>query len=116
MLYFMAILLAALLLEPLACHLHLPFSAALVAGGFAGSQLLVGMGIDTGLRWHSFHDLVFFVFLPVLIFESAAALDARLLLRNLWPILLLAFPLLLFSTTLIAALLFYGIGYPQDFP
>ncbi len=116
MLYFMAILLAALLLEPLARHLHLPFSAALVAGGFAGSQLLVGMGIDTGLRWHSFHDLVFFVFLPVLIFESAVALDVRLLLRNLWSILLLAFPLLLLSAVLTAVLLFYGIGHPQGFP
>lgn len=112
----MAILLAALLLEPLARHLHLPFSAALVAGGFAGSQLLVGMGIDTGLRWHHFHDFVFFVFLPVLIFESAAALDVRLLLRNLWSILLLALPLLLLSAFLTAAMLFYGIGHPRGFP
>lgn len=112
----MGILLAALLLEPLARRLHLPFSAALVAGGFAGSQLLVGMGIDTGLRWHHFHDLVFFVFLPVLIFESAVALDARLLLRNLLPILLLAFPLLLLSSFLTAALLFFGIGHPDGFP
>ncbi len=115
-LYFMAILLAALLLEPLARRLHLPFSAALVAGGFAGSQLLVGMGIDTGLRWHHFHNLVFFVFLPVLIFESAVALDARLLLRNLLPILLLALPLLLLSSFLTAALLFFGIGHPEGFP
>jgi len=117
MLYFMAILLAALLLEPLARRLHLPFSAALVAGGFAGSQLLVeGLGVDTGLRWHHFHDLVFFVFLPVLIFESAAALDVRLLWRNLLPILLLALPLLLLSSLLIAVLLFLGIGRPQGFP
>jgi len=115
-LYFMGILLTALLLEPLARRLHLPFSAALVAGGFAGSQLLVGMGIDTGLRWHHFHDLVFFVFLPVLIFESAVALDARLLLRNLLPILLLALPLLLLSSFLTAALLFFGIGHPEGFP
>ena len=114
--YFMAILLAALLLEPLAHRLHLPFSAALVAGGFAGSQLLVGMGVDTGLRWHHFHDLVFFVFLPVLIFESAVTLDARLLLRNLFPILLLALPLLLLSVVLIGLLLYFGIGYPQGFP
>lgn len=114
--YFMTILLAALLLEPLARRLHMPFSAALVAGGFAGSQLLVGMGVDTGLRWHHFHDLVFYVFLPVLIFESAVTLDARLLLRNLVPVLLLALPLLLVSALLIAVLLYFGIGHAQGFP
>lgn len=116
MLYFIAILLAALLLEPLARHLHLPFSAALVAGGFVGSELLVGLGIDTGLRWHHFHDLVFYIFLPVLIFESAVALDARLLWRNLLPILLLALPLLVLSSFITAALLFFGVGYPEGFP
>jgi len=113
---FMAMLLAALLLEPLAHRLHLPFSAALVAGGFAGSQLLVGMGIDTGLRWYHFHDLVFYVFLPAVIFQSSVTLDARLLLRNLLPILLLVLPLLLLSSALIAVLLFFSIGHPQGFP
>lgn len=115
-LYFMAMLLAALVLEPLAKRLHLPMSAALFAGGFAGSQFIVSMGMDTGLRWYHFHDLVFYVFLPVLIFESASGMDARLLLRNLVPILLLALPLLLLSALLTAALLFFGIGHPSGFP
>jgi len=112
----MALLLAALVLEPLARRLRLPMSAALFAGGFAGSQFIVSMGIDTGLRWYHFHDLVFYVFLPVLIFESASGMDARLLLRNLVPVLLLALPLLLVSTVLTAALLFFGIGHPAGFP
>jgi CPA1 family monovalent cation:H+ antiporter len=112
----MAMLLAALLLEPLARLLRLPLSAALVAGGFGGSQLLIGMGFDTGLRWYHFHDLVFFVFLPALIFVSALSLDGRLLLRNLFPILLLALPVLLLSTLLTAALLFFGIAHPEGFP
>lgn len=112
----MAMLLAALLLEPLARWLRLPLSAALVAGGFIGSQLIVGAGYDTGLRWHHFHDLVFFVFLPVLIFESALSLNARLLWRNLLPILLLALPFLLLATGITAALLYYGIGHPEGFP
>jgi len=59
---------------------------------------------------------VFFVFLPALIFGSAINMDARLLLRNLVPILLLALPLLLMATVLSAALLFIGIGHPQGFP
>ena len=113
---FMAMLLAALLLEPVARLLRLPLSAALVAGGFAGAQLVVSMGMDTGLRWHHFHDLVFFVFLPALIFESAFRMDARQLFNNLVPILLLAVPFLLLSTLLTAALLFFGIGHPQGFP
>lgn len=92
-LIFMAMLMAALLLEPLARRLRLPLSAALVVGGFAGSELMVSLGIDTGLRWHQFHELVFFVFLPALIFHSAFSTDARVLLRNLVPILLLALAL-----------------------
>ena len=112
----MAMLLAALLLEPAARLIRLPLSAALVAGGFAGSQLMVSLGLDTGLRWYHFHDLVFFVFLPALIFGSAISMDARLLLRNLVPILLLSLPLLLLATALSAALLYFGIGHPQGFP
>ncbi len=112
----MAMLLAALLLEPVARRLHLPFSATLVAGGFAGTQLLVSTGIDTGLRWHHFHDLVFFVFLPVLIFESAISLNARLLFRNLLLVLLLSLPFLLVSTFITAALLYYGINHASGFP
>ncbi len=112
----MAMLLTALLLEPVARRLQLPFSAALVAGGFAGTQLIVNTGFDTGLRWYHFHDLVFFVFLPALIFESAIHLNARLLFRNLLPVLLLALPFLLVSTIITAALLYYGIGHASGFP
>jgi len=115
-LFFMAMLLAALLLEPLARRLHLPMSAALFAGGFAGTQYIVSMGIDTGLRWYHFHDLVFYVFLPVLIFESASGMNVRLLIRNLVPVLMLALPLLLLSATLTAALLFFSIGHATGFP
>jgi CPA1 family monovalent cation:H+ antiporter len=49
-------------------------------------------------------DLVLFVFLPVLIFESAFNLSARQLLKDLAPILVLAVPALLVSTLII------GIG------
>jgi CPA1 family monovalent cation:H+ antiporter len=115
-LLFMGMLLAALLLEPVARLLRLPVSAALVAGGFAGSEIIVGMGIDTGLRWHHFRDLVFFVFLPALIFQSAYGMSSRLLLHNLVPILLLALPVLLLSTLLTAALVFAGIAHPEGFP
>jgi CPA1 family monovalent cation:H+ antiporter len=45
-------------------------------------------------------DLILFILLPTLIFESAFALDARKLLKNLGPILTLAIPALLMSTVI----------------
>jgi len=113
---FLGMLLLASLLSPLASRLHLPYSLVLVVGGFIGSELLVAAGVDTGLRWHHFNDLVFYVFLPVLIFEAALHMDGRLLLRNLAAILLLSTPMMLLSAGISATLLFYGIGYPDYFP
>jgi CPA1 family monovalent cation:H+ antiporter len=115
-LLFSGLVLLAILLQPLARRLRLPFSATLVIAGFAASELLVGAGIDTGIRAENFHTLVFHVFLPVLIFESAYNINARLLLGNLVPILLLAIPLMLLSTLVTAVLVYYGIGHPQGFP
>jgi CPA1 family monovalent cation:H+ antiporter len=113
---FTAMLLAALLAEPLARRLRLPFSALLVVFGFLGGQAVDLAGVDTGLRWFHFHDLVLFVLLPVILFESAVGLDARALLRQLPAVLMLAVPGMLLSTAVTAALLFYGIGHPTGFP
>ena len=49
-------------------------------------------------------ELVLFVFIPTLIFESAFNLDARQVSRNIWPILTLAIPGLLLSTLIIAVI------------
>jgi len=46
-------------------------------------------------------ELVLFVFIPTLIFESAYNLDAREVSNNIWPILTLAIPGLLISTGII---------------
>ncbi len=54
------------------------------------------------------HDLILFVFVPPLIFESALNLDSRLLLRNLGPTLILAAPGLLISTAIVGSLLSWG--------
>ncbi|MCV6590548.1 MAG: cation:proton antiporter [Marinobacterium sp.] len=113
---FLGMLLLAALLQPLAQRLKLPWSLVLVAGGFIGSELLVASGVDTGLRWHHFNDLVFYVFLPVLIFEAALHMDGRLLLRNLLAILLLSTPMMMLCAGICAVLLFYGIGYPLYYP
>ncbi|MFQ5926410.1 MAG: cation:proton antiporter [Terriglobia bacterium] len=55
-------------------------------------------------------DLILLIFLPTLIFEAAFSLDARKLLKNLGPILVLAIPALLISTVIVAAALAWGLG------
>lgn len=115
-LVFMAMLLVALISQPIAERLHLPFSAVLVLVGFICSEIITGAGLDLGLRWQHFHDVVLFVLLPVLIFESALSLDVRLLLKNLAATLILAIPLMLLSAGLTAVLVYYGIAHPSGFP
>ncbi len=115
-LMFMVMLLFAVLAAPLARRVYLPFSAILVLGGFIGSELIVSVGLDTGLRWHHFHDLIFFMLLPALIFEAALNLNVHLLLKNLIPILILAIPLMLLSAVITAILLYFGIAHAEGFP
>ena len=114
--FYAVLLLLALVVEPLAERVRIPFGAVLVLLGFAGSEILVAVGGDTGLRWELFHDLIFFIFLPVLIYEAAFNLDVAELRRNLTLILALALPLMLLATGITAAVLYYGIGYPAAFP
>ena len=115
-LMFMAMLLFALVLAPLAKRMHLPFSALLVLGGFFGSELIVLAGFDTGLRWNHFHDIIFFLLLPALIFESAINMNVSLFLKNLLPILILAIPLMLLSAFITAIVLYFGISHSAGFP
>ena len=86
---------------------RLPFTVLLVVVG-----VLLGLLADHGpevLRPLAEQDIspdvILFVFLPTLIFESAFNLDARLVRRNLGPILTLAVPGLLLSTAIIGGLL-----------
>ncbi|MFH1429372.1 MAG: cation:proton antiporter [Candidatus Margulisiibacteriota bacterium] len=53
-------------------------------------------------------DVILFVFLPTLIFESAYNLDARDLKQNLLPVLTLAIPGLLLSTAIIGVIIWGG--------
>jgi CPA1 family monovalent cation:H+ antiporter len=91
-----------------------PFGVVLVAVGFAGSEALVAMGVDTGLRWQNFTDLI--LILPVLVFELALRLDVRKTLQDLAPIPYLAVPLFLVSAFLIGAAVYFGIHHPTGSP
>lgn len=110
------LLLLALAAEPVSRILRMPYSSVLVVAGFAVSEIAVMSGIDTGLRAESFHDLVFYVFIPVLVFESAYRIDKRLLLQNIIPVVVLAVIGMLLTASLAAVGLYYGIAHPAGFP
>ncbi|MCI0401310.1 MAG: sodium:proton antiporter [Gammaproteobacteria bacterium] len=112
----MVLLLLAVLVEPLAERIRIPFSAALVFIGFVGSEVLIGAGFDTGVRWENFRDLIYYVFLPVLIFEAAFRLDFRALLKDLFIILMLSLPLMALGAAITAVIVYYGIAHPSGFP
>lgn len=76
-----------------------------VAGGYLADFLTALHGLSN-LR----PELILFIFLPTLIFESATSLDARKLLQNLVPILTLAIPALLISTLVVGAALTWGLS------
>lgn len=87
----------------------------LIAGVLAGILLPV-LDYDTGLRAENLHQLVFFVILPVLIFESAWRIDPDILFRWLAPILLLATIGVAICGLITAVLVYYGVHHPSGFP
>jgi CPA1 family monovalent cation:H+ antiporter len=107
-----ALLLIAIVVLAVTRRLKLPFTVVLV---------LVGIGLSALAAAYphvlpALHDLeissalIFYVFLPTLIFESAFNLDARQLRENLGSVLVLAGPGLLLSTLLIG--LMVGMATP----
>lgn len=80
----------------------LPLTILLVFVGIAISMLGDSVpGLSLLADFHLTPEIVLFVFIPTLIFESAFALDARQVFSNIWPILTLAIPGLLISTGII---------------
>lgn len=87
-------------------RLKVPFTVALLLIGVALAWLANAQpetfGLFKDLRLSA--DLILFVFLPALIFESAFHLDPRALFRDITPVLTLAVPGLLLSTFLIGGI------------
>ena len=114
---FTLLLVLSLAAEPLARRLHLPHTSLLILlGALTGYGLTLGLDIDTGLRATNFRDLVFFVLLPVLIFDAAFNIEFDELNSNLLPILVLAIVGMLLTTLIAGVLLYGGIGHPSGFP
>jgi len=104
------ILLAAILSKPLSRLPWISLPVALVLLGFVSSEIWVGLGMDTGLRWQILRDLVFYLLLPILIFEAAINIDTRWLKREAVLIGLLSVPLLLVAAAIAAGIILYLIG------
>ena len=117
----MSLLVFAVLMLPVANRLKIPYTVLLAAAGIGIGLISLKLGItadsspdaghgsalgDIFMGLHSFDitsEIVFFVFLPALVFESALAIDVRRLFNDLGPILMLAVVGLLLST--------FAIGY-----
>ena len=63
--------------------------ACLLCGFLAGLGLAY-VDFDTGIRAHNLREIVFFIILPVLIFEAAWHLKPQLLRQWLGPVLILS--------------------------
>lgn len=113
---FSLLLLLALLIEPLADRLKLPFSSFLVVMGFIGSEAIVLMGFDTGLRWNDFVDIILHVLVPIIIFESAFNANFKALMSNIGTILYLAIPAMMLASASTGVILYLGINNSTYFP
>ncbi|MGF1759291.1 cation:proton antiporter [Photobacterium sagamiensis] len=111
----------ASLLLPIANRINFPYTVLLAAAGsLLGGIVLAMSGIQAPGILGDFlvalealditSDAVFFVFLPALIFESALNINARHLMADLGPILLLAVIGLLISTLLVGLSVWYVSG------
>lgn len=116
LLFFLLFLFIAVIVKPLADRLHLPYPTLLVTIGFVASEWLVNEGLDIGLRWDSFHDIVFYILLPILVYQAALRLNAEHFFNNILAILLLSVPFMLVATAVTAILLFYGIDHAVGYP
>ena len=106
------LLFAAALISLVANRVRFPFTVLLVVFGM-GVRLIFS-------EWEGFSfleseistEVVFFIFLPTLLFESSFNLDSKLLFRNIVPILTLAVPAFLLSTAIVGVLASWALDLP----
>ncbi len=97
-----ALLSMAMVLASLCHHFSIPYTVILVIAGLAINFIAPSLPFIYGFKdFILTPDLVMYVFLPALIFDSALSLDGRALLKSLMPILLMAVPGMLISALLV---------------
>ncbi len=95
----MALLATGIVASGLFRKLPIPYTVVLVLIGMLLSSLSSHWHTLAPLQeLHLTPDLVLFIFLPALIFESGLNLNSRQLIKDIAPVLMLAVPALLFST------------------
>jgi len=98
----MGLLTVAMLAAGICRNIPIPFTVFLVIlGVLFGWSARTWEQFEPLLEFQLTPELVLFLFLPALIFESAFNLDARKLLKDLPPVMILAIPALLISTFVI---------------
>lgn len=108
---FMALMLTASAASVLSRRMNIPYTILLVLVGLAlGHAARSAHALAFLMEFRLTPEIVLYVLLPVLLFESAFNLDARQLIKNLLPIAGLAVPALLVSTAVVGAGLHYAIG------
>lgn len=109
-------ILFALAIKPVTDKVLIPYPAIMVLLGFIGSELLVHLGIDTGIRYNNFNTLISTLFIPTILFNTALSFDEHILRKDsltLFYLLTITFGLTLLITTV---LIYYGINHPSGFP
>lgn len=107
------LLVIAALISAIGKKIRLPFTVMLVLVG-----AVIAMAANTIPMLDALHslslspDIILYIFLPTLIFESSFNMDARQLWRNILPVLTLAVPGLLLSTGIIGGIVAYATGIP----
>ena len=96
----------------LAQVLRIPHSVLLVLIGILAGWLARTAGLTLPPEaWHDFPEVVLYVLLPPLVFDSAYHLDVQELRRDRWPLLFLAVLALLASCLIVGTGLHYGLGF-----
>lgn len=97
-----ALITIAMVLAGLCHHFSFPYTVVLVISGVLINIVAPSLPVVLELKDFTLTpELVMFVFLPALIFDSALTLDGRALLKSILPVLLMAVPGMLISTFLV---------------
>ena len=107
------ILVLAMVAASICRHLSIPYTVLLVLLGLVVSFFANDINVLSLHHFSHFRlnpELVLFIFLPALVFESALSLDARALLKNIAPILMLAIFGMLVSVVLVGVGIWWSLG------
>jgi monovalent cation:H+ antiporter, CPA1 family len=110
MLAMSTLLAVASVLAVITRRLRIPLTLLLVAVGFAAGEIARANGVELPIEGETFHDVLLFAFLPVLVFEAALTLPARVFLKNLVPVLTLAVVALAIAAGLVGLMVHIGLG------